>query len=125
MPIKVKQMLKRDHQPLKYLFFGQIINEGREGKKRLDYQGSKTQEFGKVTKNQIRRYLARRYPDSWVKRIIKGFKFPRCEISFTQFCDFIDAFLSQPLTEQKRLAFELHDWNDDSLICAADLFELT
>ena len=40
------------------------------------------------------------------------------------FCDYIDKFLVKSFNEQNKLAFELHDVNDDGVICATDVFEL-
>jgi hypothetical protein len=36
----------------------------------------------------------------------------------------MDKFLVKSFSEQKKLAFELHDVNGDGVICATDVFEL-
>ena len=77
----------------------------------------------KVTRNQIRQYLRRRYPNIFVGKVIKTFNFAPVS-SLDEYCKTIDNFTSSSNDNKCKLGFNIHDTNEDGRICANDVFHI-
>ena len=75
---KIEKIVGREEVDLLNVFYGQLVNEGREDRDKITYRKTqKTQEFIKVSRKQIKGYLAKRYSQVSVCKIMKAFRFPR------------------------------------------------
>jgi hypothetical protein len=55
-------------------------------------------EFAKVSRNQIKRYVERRYTSQMTEKIMKAFGFPHNhDLSFDEYCGLIESFVARSL----------------------------